>query len=161
MSLYGASPQNVEQANLSALSSLTCLQCMGPNRALLQALSLCSSLQSLYVSNFKQTRLPSTFSLLTQLKVLIISECSFAEFPACLLHLSQLESLWVSCNKPAFLLSDNILCLAKWPHLKCLDISDCWQSQFSVESHLLLGQLQKRAERIQLFWQIQVGSQRI
>ena len=144
MSLYGASPQNVEQANLSALSSLTCLQCMGPNRALLQALSLCSSLQSLYVSNFKQTRLPSTFSLLTQLKVLIISECSFAEFPACLLHLSQLECLCVSCNQPAFHLSGSILGLAKWPNLKSLDVSDCLQARFPVESQLLLGQLQKQ-----------------
>ena len=143
MCLYSASPQNIEQANLSALSFLSCLQCMSPSCALLQTLSLCGSLQKLYVSDYKQTALPSTFSLLTQLKSLVLSGCSFAEFPACLLHLSQLESLWVSCNKPAFLLSDNILCLAKWPHLKCLDISDCWQSQFSVESHLLLGQLQK------------------
>jgi len=144
MSLYGASPQNIEQANLSALSSLTCMQCMGPNRALLQALSLCSSLQSLYVSNFKQTRLPSTFSLLTQLKVLIISECSFAKFPACLLHLSQLECLCVSCNQPAFHLSGSILGLARWPNLKSLDVSDCLQARFPVESQLLLGQLQKQ-----------------
>jgi len=68
MSLYSLSPQNIEQANLSALPFLTRLQLLSPSCALLQTLSLCSSLQSLYVSDYKQTTLPSTFSLLTQLK---------------------------------------------------------------------------------------------
>ncbi len=70
MSLYDASPQNIEQANLSALSVLTRLQVSTPKRAVLQALSLRSSLQRLYLSDYKQTTLPSTFSLLTRLKVL-------------------------------------------------------------------------------------------
>ena len=144
MSLYSASPQNIEQGYLSALPFLTQLQFMSPSRAWLQTLSLCSSLQCLYVSGYQQPTLPSSFSLLTHLKGLIISGCSFAQFPACLLHLSQLESLCVSCNKPAFYLSDSILCLAKWPNLKSLEISDSWQSQFPVESQLLLGQLQKK-----------------
>ncbi len=144
MSLYSASPQNIEKANLSAFPFLTRLQVSTPKCAVLQALSLCSSLQRLYLSDYKQTMLPSTFSLLTQLKVLSISGCSFAQFPACLLHLSQLESLCVSCNQPAFHLSGSILGLAKWPNLKSLDISDCWQSRFPVESQLLLGQLQKQ-----------------
>ena len=33
MRLYSASPQNIEQANLSALSFLSCLQCMSPSWA--------------------------------------------------------------------------------------------------------------------------------
>ena len=144
MSFYDASPQNIEQANLSALSFLTCLQCMSTNCALLQSLSLCSGLQKVYVLDYKQATLPSTFPLLTQHKSLIISGCSFAEFPACLLYMSQLESLCVSCNQPAFHLSGSILGLAKWPNLKSLDISDCWQSRCPVESQLLLGQLQKQ-----------------
>jgi len=144
MSLYDVSLQNIEQANLSALPFLTCLQFISPSWALLQTVSLCSSLQKLYVSDFKQKTLPSTFSLLTQLKDLILSGCSFAEFPDCLLHLSQLENLYVSCNKPAHHLSDSILGLAKWPNLKSLDISDYLQSRFSVEPQLLLGQLQKQ-----------------
>ncbi|DBA70024.1 TPA: hypothetical protein ACH3X2_012322 [Trebouxia sp. C0005] len=112
------SPQNIEQINLSALHFLTRLQLMIRHYALLQSVSLCRSLHSLYVSDCKQTRLPSSFSLLTQLKELIISGCSFAQFPACLLHLTQLETLCVSCHKPAFLLSNSILGLAKWPNLK-------------------------------------------
>ncbi len=144
MSLFSASPQNMEQANLSALPFLTCLQFVSPSSAVLQTLSICSSLQSLDVFDYKQTTLPSAFSLLTHLKGLIVSGCSFAQFPACLLHLSQLESLCVSCNQPAFHLSGSILGLAKWPNLKSLDISDCWQSRFPVESQLLLGQLQEQ-----------------
>ncbi len=144
MRLYSASPQNIKQLDLSALPFLTRLQLMDPNCALLQTVPLCSSLQSLYVSAYEQTALPSTFSLMTQLKVLILRGCSFAQFPACLLHLSQLESLCVSCNKPAFRLSNSILGLANWPNLKSLDISDCCGSQFPVESQLLLGQLQKQ-----------------
>ncbi|DBB07102.1 TPA: hypothetical protein ACH3X1_011681 [Trebouxia sp. C0004] len=144
ISAYSASPQNIEQANLSALPFLTQLEFMSPSCVLLQTLSLCSSLQYLYVSGCQQPTLPSSFSLLTHHKSLIVSRCSFAQFPDCLLHLSQLETLIVTCHKPAFHLSDSILCLAKWPNLKSLDIGDCWQSQFPVESQLLLRQLQKQ-----------------
>ena len=144
MSLSSAFPQNIEQVSSSALSFLTCLQCVSPDRALLQTITLCSSLQILHVFCYQQTTLPSTFSLLTQLKGLILSGCCFAQFPICLLHMSQLESLRVSCNQPAFHLCGSILGLAKWPNLKSLDIGDCWQSQFPVESQLLLGQLQKQ-----------------
>ena len=144
MSLYHVSLQNIEQANLSALPFLTRLQFTSPTWALFQTLSLCSGLQTLYVSDNKQTTLPSTFSLLTQLKDLVLSGCSFAEFPDCLLHLSQLERSYVSGSKPALHLSDSILGLAKWPNLKSLDISDYSRSRFSVESQLLLGQLQEQ-----------------
>jgi len=144
MSLYDASPQNIEQANLSALPFLTCLRFISPSCALLQTLTLCSSLQSLYVSDYHWTTLPSTFSLLTQLSGLTICQCNFAQFADCLLHLSQLERLCVSCSKPALHLSDSILGLATWPNLKSLGISNYSQSRFSVESQLLLSQLQKQ-----------------
>ncbi len=120
MTLYDVSLQNIEQANLSALPFLTSPQFISPSWALLQTLSLCSSLQKLYVSDYKQTTLSSTFTLLTQHEDLVLSGCSFAEFPDCLLHLSQLERLYVACSKSALCLSDSILGLAKWPNLKSL-----------------------------------------
>jgi len=148
MSLYSTSPQNIGQAGLSALPFLTSLLFMSPDCALLHTLSLCSSLQGLYVPDCKQTTFPSNLSLLTQLKDLMIKGCSFAHFPDCLLHLSQLESLVVCCNKPAFHLSNSILCLAKWPNLKLLSFSNYYYNfpelLFSVESQLLLYQLQKQ-----------------
>ena len=134
ISLYSASPQNIEQANLSALPFLTQVQLLRPDCALVQTLLLCSSLQKLRITGYQQTTLPSIFSLLTHLKGLIMVGCRFAQFPACLLHLSQLESLRVSCNKPAFRLSNSILGLAKWPNLKSLDISDNWQLPFLSHS---------------------------
>ena len=145
MSLGIESPQIFEQANLSALLFLTHLQVLNPNHALLQTLSLCSSLKSLFVSCDKQTTLPSTFSLLTQLKCLLINLLSFAQFPECLLHLSQLEILHVSC-KPAVHLSNSILCLAKWPNLESVSINGSAQSLalFPVQSQLLLCELRKQ-----------------
>jgi len=142
--LCSSSPQNFEQAKLSALPFLTQLRVARPNCAWIQTLTLCSSLQSLYVFDYEQPTLPSSFSLLTHLKTLSINGCSFAQFPDCLMHLSHLESLSVSCDKPGLHLSDSILCLAKWPNLKYLDISDRSQRVFPVESQLLLGQLQKQ-----------------
>ncbi len=144
MSLYSASPQNIEHIHLLALPFLTQVQLMHPDCALLQTLSLSSSLQYLCVSGYQQPTLPSRFSLLTQLKSLIISQCNFAELPDCLLHLSQLEMLGIYCSTPVLQLSDSILGLAKWPNLKSLDIVDCSQSQLPVESQLLLGQLQEQ-----------------
>ncbi len=144
MGLGIESPQNFEQVNLSALLFLTQLQVSNPDHALLQTLSLCSSLKSMYVACHKQTTLPSSFSLLTQLKRLHINLLSFAQFPDCLLHLSQLESLFVVCNEPALHLSNSILCLAKWPNLKSLSIGRSAQSLFPVESQLLLCQLRKQ-----------------
>ena len=139
-----ASPQNFEQANLSALPFLTQLRVARPNCAWLQALTLCSSLQSLYIFGCKQPTPPSTFSLLTHLKTLSVNGCNFAQFPDCLFYLSRLESLSVSCDKPGLHLSDSVLCLAKWPNLKYLDISERSPSVLAVESQLLLDQLQKQ-----------------
>ncbi len=147
MSFGIESSQKFEHADLSALFCLTHLQVPKPSRALLQTLSLCSSLKSLYVSCHKQTTLPSTFSLLTQLKRLSIDLLSFAHFPECLLHLSQLETLYMSCSGPDFHLSNSILCLATWPNLKLLNISaQCGTvyQHFSVESGLLLCELRKQ-----------------
>ncbi len=146
MSLSSRSPQNFEQADLSALPFLTKLQVTDPNCAFFKTLMLCSSLQSLYVLGYEHPTLPSSFSLLTHLKSLIMDGCSFAQLPDCLLHLSQLENLCVYCNQPTFHLSDSILCLATWPNLKSLEISVCqpWQSQLLIESQLLVSQLQKQ-----------------
>ncbi len=144
INLCYASPQNFEQADLSALPFLTQLRVARPECAWLQTLTLCSSLQSLHVFDYEQPTLPSSFSLLTNLRTLSVSGCSFDQFPDCLLHLSHLESLSVSCDKSDFHLSDRILCLAKWPYLRYLDISVSSQRSFPVESQLLLGQLQKQ-----------------
>ena len=68
MSLSSRSPQNFEQADLSALPFLTKLQVTDPNCAFFKTLMLCSSLQSLYVLGYEHPTLPSSFSHLTHLK---------------------------------------------------------------------------------------------
>jgi len=62
ISLYSASPQSIEQANLSALPFLTEVQLMEPDFALVQTLSLCSSLQKLREQQIANAASSSFFS---------------------------------------------------------------------------------------------------
>ena len=95
-------------------------------------------------SRYALTSIPDWFSQMTQLQRVAYKSCSFSEFPAPLLALSQLVSLCLSNRVlgERMTLPRAILSVAAWPHLSCLNLRSFWGKKgLSVDSHVMLLQL--------------------
>ena len=144
LELHHAYPSNLTPASWPM--EMPCLQEIklnGPGNVSPQWMAY-SHLQCLSLARYQEASLPEWFSGMTPLKTLTLFNCVLGQFPENVLQLTQLESLCLSNNVPAFVFSDNVLCIAFWPHLRSFLLEAGLSAPFSLESKMILLQLKQR-----------------
>ena len=117
-----------------AMPGLTSLRALYMTCSLPFEWSQYSALQELDLEGMMHATLPDWFSELKQLKSLTLAQSSLTEFPLCLMHLSQLETLDMSCIFTSLTLPMCIRSFCSWKsHTDILG--------FQKASHIWQGQL--------------------
>ena len=94
------------------------LDCQPP-----QQLCKCPNLRDLDFLGLGQSDLPAWFADLTQITSLMHSGSKLTAFPAAIIQLSQLFTLYITGVEPPMVIGPEITGIVKWKHLRVIDLT--------------------------------------
>jgi len=142
-------PHSLQEAGWpNAMPSLTSLAVLGMPFGPPREWQNYSALVKLKLTDLQSTSLPDWFAQLTGLTCLKLDNSVLEEFPACILHLSQLEKLDLSGLQSPMMIPRAITQLADWPFLTRVDFCqggnrDQFDPALTLDSQLHILHLQE------------------